>query len=324
MKKRLYATLLFCMLAIGCVILSACSNDDVSGLSTDESAPDAVTAFERVDTVMGQSEASPSDGPEQSAGQSTEYLDELSILEVESKEAAAEQGGFYLKRGDRYFTLDGELKDPKLVTPGKGYWNTYAYWGSPDRLLYTRGAPTYPDRYPAADDMVISYGDIPALTLENGDEIVAFSSRTVPAMRLLRLKFVGYSMGMSGSGFESGGGTAGWLWSSDQPEEMTPIDFSVQEQLMVEDYNGNEVTDFYNLNFGERYFALWQQGTSFVEFEGIADCSYYKALNDNLQIYDIEQEIDGEVTTEGYATYDVSGLEPGIYYVERGGVLEIV
>ena len=314
MKKSSYA-LLVCLVATCALCLVACHSNDTADVKVEsESASEVATTDENY---------SPDDNEDYEDYGEDDIMDPLSIMEVESKTVAAEYGGFYLKRGDRFITLEASLKEPMEEVLGKGYWNTYAYWGSPDLILYDEVTSTCPGTIPSKDDLIMSYGDISVLALEPSDAVVAFSDKEIPTLKLTRIQFAGYSIGMSGNDYPGGSWTDGWIWSSSSPSEKTLITPDAKEEMQIVDSSGQPVEDRYNLEFGKEYTISWYQGTEYTEIQAIADCSYYKPLKEEFTIYRFEESIEGVATKEGYATYDLSNLEPGLYYSSRGGILRI-
>ena len=314
MNKKIAATMV-CLAIVGSFGLFGCQ-------SNTNAQPANTTTGQQPTTAQTSTTAKTADTNSAASASST---DEFSIMEVKSKDAASALGGFYLKRGDRLIALGSSLKEPVKTDPHKGYLNTYLYKGSPDTVLYTAVEPYYPDRYSRIDDIYMSYGDIPVPTIEADDLIVAFSDVKVPKLEMQRVKFRGISIGMDGdhnvNGHEM---NDGWIWSSSNPKEKTLMSYDAQEQLQIKDSSGQLATDYYDLVLGEKYTASWGQGTKIVEVESVADCRYYVPENPSQTIYDTDITIEGTVTSDGYAVYDVSGLAPGIYHLFNGGLFEIV
>ena len=86
----------------------------------------------------------------------------------------------------------------------------------------------------------------------------------------------------------------------------------------VDDMDGNPVEDYFNLQYGEKYNAHWFEGTSYIEKEMFADCKVFELPSNDSYV-----AIEGTLTKNGYMEYDLSSLEPGIYYHRDGGLIEI-
>ena len=71
--------------------------------------------------------------------------------------------------------------------------------------------------------------------------------------------------------------------------------------------------DFTNLTQGETYTVSWFEGTTYHEYNVVANSPYYTinwTKSYNISTYIIE----GELHKEGYASFDLSGIPSGLYY----------
>lgn len=290
MKKK-FCLVFVCVLVIGCLSLAACNSNSSSN---------------------GNSSSGTS-----SASQNETKVDNLAIREPKSHPMDPDQAEFYLKKGDRFIFLGGFIEYPKEKLPNVGI-------SSPgSQMTFYEKVKAMPPNRDNLKGLIASFGDVPVISLEKSDQIVGFWNKGLPNLTLQKVEFVGHSVWMSGQDYIEEKIHDGSVWSSDQADAKIPVDFGGNKEVLVFDSNGQQVDNIYNLDFGKRYTVSWFQGTQVQKVEATADCSYYRIINLGLSDGSSEYSIPGTLTQEGYATYDLSSVAPGLYYCSGNGIVEI-
>ncbi len=142
---------------------------------------------------------------------------------------------------------------------------------------------------------VISLIDADAITLESGDKLIKYDLGTPPSLKLYPAEQNGYTVAISGY---------------DRQYVSDPI---------LSDKDGNEVEDWYNLEYGAEYTVSWYEGTQYYEVVYPAISRVYQYSEDKSEAVELEPIY----TKEGYVEYDTSNLEPGLYYDVYGGIINI-
>ena len=120
------------------------------------------------------------------------------------------------------------------------------------------------------------------------------------------------------------------------PNEIIDINLKNVKQFQMTDSNGNNIQqvigyseygvdyycpDFYNLKQGEKYTVSWFEGTTYNEYEMIADSPYYDVNWVKPGTNNCKYNIEGELHKEGYAVFDLSDIPSGVYRTDMGGFI---
>lgn len=235
---------------------------------------------------------------EEPKSEEPEVVDLLGALRV--KENYFEnRNSFALKKGGDYYVLDSQMyKFDVAKYPNIG--SRVEYDGS--RQLTANISNTR--------KLVI--GPVPVLTIEKGkDKICYFSASTPASLGLHKATFYGY-------------GTC--IRMQDCLEIYNPGDegeefyyyYDGAHDYAVLDDKGNSVSDVYNLEQGQEYTVCWYVGTQYNERKLKAESSIY-----DVDIQAPTYKIEPEFTKEGYATFNLSEVEPGLYFLTNGGLVEV-
>lgn len=218
--------------------------------------------------------------------------DPLAMLEV--KEAFAKNaGGVYLRRNGKLYTLYKYVSEETSEKYNVG-WRKSVGWTNCELYLYCEDSA----------ETQLTFGDFDPPALMEGDEIISFGNT---GFRMRKYNFVGYSLPICN--FPN---KFAWIFESffGMPTELSQY---TAKTLEVCDKNGTVQEDYHNLEYGETYTVSWYQGTDYHELKMDATCRCYQP---NKQAD--YQSFDGTITKNGYATYDLSGVEPGLYRIAVG------
>ena len=225
-------------------------------------------------------------------------VDPYAVL-VTPVELCKENGGIYVMRNGKNYMTGGKIKYEQIAGTGIGQRDTTGQYAS---LYY---------RWSNLD--VVSMGDVPILTLQDGDKLVRYGSTILDVVRVeeptasIRVNLQ-ERLDM-------------WYLYTDPTAPMGVGDFqkSTVQQLQLEDSHGNIISlaDGYNgnLNFGEKYKLEYFGGTQYYEREMVADSWYFAHVLNRPVI-----NLDGDLSKEGYKEFDWSVLEPGLYHFSTRGV----
>ncbi len=297
MKKVFVLGLILLLIVVLC---SACGKTETEVLTEDD-LPDEEIQEEVQEEVV--SEATQEEAEVTGNGEDPLYL--LST----TWEIANENGGVFLLRGGNLYTLGSYyVKNPNVDYP-PGATRTY-------------GLATFYERSEKKEYGDHSIGDVPIPLLNGDDKIVAISKASVPVLKLFPVELSdGYSFLLI-----MGGGYVGIhnVWDKN---DHVGIPEDAFEKAEITDSNGNTYNAMECLNELKKdqvYTLSWFQGTVLNQKEVKADCRAFYWNGYNSDCYEIE----GTVTTEGYAEYDVSSIPPGVYmtYIDlvySGGLIEI-
>lgn len=209
---------------------------------------------------------------------------------IVSKSFAQNFGGAYvLRNGKTYSLSDGIPLD--VSREYEIGW----------RRGYTDGALKY---YSGGKGVYLTFGDVPLLTLAEGDVVISYNNTL---LRLRRAELVGYTICV----WPDGNNMA--LVSDYDSLNATAVD---AKSFIVLDQNGKSMTDYRNLNYGETYVVSWFTGTQYNEIEMSANCKSFRVEQPTTSW---DYEFEGQITRDGYATYDLSELPSGVYYISAQG-----
>lgn len=168
-----------------------------------------------------------------------------------------------------------------------------------------------------------SVGDVPVPVLSSNDVIAWYSNDRVPTLGLAKVEFYGYAVSLW---YGSYNGKYSFTIYDPENGEMIPEDGITNFEVL--DSSGNSIENYYNLNQNEPYTISWYEGTQHREYGLKASSKFYVDCT-NRKYISADYEIIGELTDDGYARYDLSGIPTGIYVVldvdnsGRGGLIEI-
>lgn len=273
--KKWFSLVLILLLVVA--LCSACGKPDVV---TEDDASEEVEESVEIEEVEEIVEEEP-----EILGESEE--DPLQILST-TWEMAEEYNGVFLQKGEKVYCLGTGFKK----TPGVKYWPGNVNYN--DVHFYAPCDNSY---------SWLSFGDIPLPLLEEGDRVIAYSNTTVPTLSLYPVEFMGFSPNI----YTVSDVTTYYDMMSGEYTSMAKSDF---EKASIIDSDRNEVENYRDLVQNQVYTMIWFEGTKNKEKEVIADSRYISIAGEN-PIY----EIAGEVTMEGFAIYDFSGIPAGIYQI---------
>lgn len=292
--RRLSAIVLIIVMVL--VLFAGC------GKHRPSSPPDPTAPQAAAPTPTPTPEAAPSSTPKPTADPTPAPAPapDVSMLEITENDVKALMRTFCLKRGGKLYSL-GRLSTLPGAAKGVG------------RLLYTLFGEN-DEGY-----LLLSNGEVPIPVLERNDKVVGFSSTTVPTLRLYRADCLGYTIGMST--------VDGYVTLRDMTtDKVTQVRPDYSKGIKVKDSHGRSVNDTNDLTYGESYTVYWYEGTKYNEVILTADCRIYsihgyKSSFTAIEYHDPAYTIEGTLTQNGYATYDMSGVEPGIYMTNDAGLI---
>lgn len=240
-----------------------------------------------------------------------ELVDEYGMYRV-PMEWAAEMGGLYVERNGGYYALTPMV--PRYVAEkyGVGYAK-----GSSDETemflyLYDDYAGVPEDIPTETRTAIISAGDFPILEVSKNERIIYFDDGNNRSEVIFDdAPFVGYTVEASyhvGLGFF--------------PIVDSVMVFNSDNKHDIGIYEPGDipVADIRKLEYGKKYLYEWFTGMDYHEMELVANCRCYFNPGSRLNG---GYKLPLELTKNGYATVDISELEPGTYvYIDA--VFEIV
>ena len=291
MKKVLSIILLLSL-----IVLTSCSQPKTVDQSDKSLSNNGVTSSRDFNTnETSGSQSSKSTVNKQTEVKSTEsdlnnqYLNRL----IETGEP---KGAFYLKRNNTLFSLN--------------HANDYV-------AESTAGTARNPF-YLSEDSKVIVCNTLNYIpSFEPNDKIVSYSDNIVLKLTLSKADFAGYTLCTLKKDAGGGGYYHFIIYQNG----------TYSEDIMIKngdvhgvDKNEKEVESRFGLTQGEEYTVYWYEGTKYHEYKMKADYPYYQVHDKKSDDY---YEIEGTLTKNGYAEYDISNIPAGIYQVFGGGLLQI-
>lgn len=283
---------LICMLLVICLafVFSACSQQSSDQDYQDDGSTDGVEGYDKSEGVDN---------------------DELELLAREPNDE--NRDNFFLLRDGKNYSLGTIDKEkgasvlPYLVGSGDRYGSYVGYSLYGDSQVSPVGA---------FDWGFFSYGNVPVPVYKQGDKIVSYSTKGVPSLQLRKVDFYGYAIRLKST--------------SDKyivfDTAIGPVSFPI-DGTSIKNSSGEVVEDIFNLNEGDIYTISYYEGTQYKEITLPADSKCYAQESGRLD--DPEYEIEGTLTENGYAEYDINEVEPGFYRIINGddwivqGLLEI-
>ena len=198
--------------------------------------------------------------------------------------------GFYMLRDGVTYSLNGvtSIKDKDEYNPGE-IKESYGY-----QALYDASQDSSWYYY-----WTLGEFDIPVI--HDSDEVRSYGISEVSLFKVEDLNY-GYIMDMSGNGLgippKYVVTTEGRIGVNQESKEFKCV------------CGDTELETNYNLEKGDEVTISWFLGTDYYEYKAIADSRFYKIKS----IVNEDYKIEGELCKEGYAKYDFSEVEPGLYF----------
>ncbi len=261
--------------------------------SVDDPQPVVIEDSEVVSEIESESEEISEVEPEE--------VDPLAVLEVDM-DYLQQYSCYGLKKGDKYYTLEEELREfDKKKYPGIGVRDDY----EDCQYIYGNGDSEH--------KFSIGFLPVPILCREEGDLLTYCSGSTVPDLNLYKVSLHGYSMSMY---INERLDTAKVYYTNDDGGYFESI-YDIHD-YGIKKADGSSVSDIYNLEQGQEYILYYYVGTQYSEIKMVADSCMYDG-DFNKALYTIAPQF----TQEGYVTFDLSGVEPGLYFINNAGLMEI-
>lgn len=148
----------------------------------------------------------------------------------------------------------------------------------------------------------ITAGDIPIMQVKKSEEIRSYGSNTT--LSIMPSEFIGYTIDVISHVTE--------IPSIDHNLSQKSAGIATDRKEQVGVYAGEEqVADVRNLNYGQEYVFSWFHNTQYHEYKMKAVCKAFKGYSP----YDTDGliKLEGELDKNGYARFNLSELDPGLY-----------
>ena len=224
--------------------------------------------------------------------------DPLAVLEI-SESWVRDQYLVCLYRDGRLYGLGNHISEEN----SKAFDMGWRFYGGG-----IEGTP-YPIFESQTEGYYTSMGDVPVPALNGSDEIRGYN---VTSIFLHPAEKVGDTLRLieGHNSFPS----ADFVLLFDSLDADFPIKVYVDEQQFeVRDSQGTLV-DYHNLDYMGNYTVSWFEGTQYNEMQMVADSHCYYTDTPGFH-YQYMYEVDGELTKDGYATFDLSGIPAGLYVI---------
>ena len=228
-----------------------------------------------------------------------ELANRIAAMSV-SVDVAKKNGGFYIMQEGKLIDIGKQQRDKSLIhCPTAGDWYHYSAYS------------------------LIARNEIDIPQLSDNDKIIAYSQQGIPTMQFYGIIYNAYTIGiaqttvLSSKAFmdiEGDWAEYARVSSTGVPaESLYPFELSL---------NSNSFKDqmrygFVPLPKGEAVTLSWYKGTEYQERVKTADYQYYGYDGKNLQ------KIQGVLTKDGYAEYDLSAVPNGLYWIQGHGIVKI-
>lgn len=271
-----------------------------------------VTVFVLSTDGSGVIESQNADDSSESSSDTSAVVEDTSGLAKLRSEPASLQ----LLRDENNYSLSGNVE----CVDGIDY-SSVGYYDYGDNTLHLY-SPVMIDTTDGKKGF-FTVGDVPVPILEKDDFVVWYSDATVPTLGLAQVDFYGYGVGVESSEYD--GKFTLNIYNPETNEKTHEEDVT---NIEVKDSSGNTIDNYYNLQQGEPYTVSWYKGTQKKEQQVKATCKVYTDHTVRKHIA-ADYKIEGALTDNGYATYDLSGTPAGLYALlnvsspGRGGIIEI-
>ena len=225
-------------------------------------------------------------------------------------ETAVELGGIFVERDGRKYSVVSEVPPRVIGEYGAGYTNEND--GS-IAFLYAEDGSQVLDIPTEVPISILSVGDFPILTVSKSEPLVGYDQTEI---YLQKTDFVGYTIAAVQY---TGGLSVIPITDGVKPSSGSKFVYQPRTQIQVVDAADNPVADFRKLTYDETYKLEWFIGTEYNVAEMKANSRAYRTFNPGTEGF----QIDGMLSKEGYATFDISGVESGIYVIRRGATAAV-
>lgn len=290
-----------CILMTLLMVLSlvACGKRMTSGLASSNEIAIEEEKMNEGDTL--EKETSSEDDPKEIV----EEVDPIGLLRT-TEMLAKYYGGLFLQRGEDLYVINNNF----ARTPGIEYLP-----GATNIVISSgeKGVQFYDvDR---AEKMFSSYGEVPIPVVGEGDKLIVFSRFDVPEIDFYPAYRIGYSF------FKDRVGREMYLKELSTGEYIA-LDMETYKSIKITNSAGEEVENNDDLVKDEKYTVSWFEGTEYNQFTMTANSCVYRYEEENAH------RLEGQLTMNGYAEYDVTSLPSGIYFARAihttgGGLIEI-
>lgn len=217
---------------------------------------------------------------------------DLSILRTTEELAKNNQGPFLLRDGVFYTLRDNADKE----TPGVNYL--------PGSLQALEGVLFYESFF--REQRLMAYGDVPVPIITEGDEVVVYDKEPPSSIQLCPAVLEGHYLFIR---------PAGML-----VDMKTNKAYNIKSvELTIVDEEGNSYTKTDALPKDGKYTISWYQGTEYKEIVIDLLCPVYWYDRSSPKF-----ELSAELTKNGYARYDFSGVTSGLYALYYKGMEFII
>ena len=173
------------------------------------------------------------------------------------------------------------------------------------------------DLYLEDNGILISFYPDRQMPVWHSDDTVRYYSsggNTIPNLVLNKRSFYGYSIRAYTSDLGSGCYEF-HMYTEEKTRESIRLDHF---DTSLVDSEENNVEDMHDLEKGEECTAFWYEGTQYHEVLLPANYPCYVSDENEGSI-----EIEGTLTKNGYAEYDLSEVPDGLYSLEWGGLIQV-
>lgn len=272
-------------------MLQKVADGEAGAITDDEVTNEPASEFGPEDELP---EADSTDAPEET------ILEDPYGMYVVTEDWLKEYGGYVVERNSQLYAFYSqygvmgdvpEKYDVGYELGGRGYNWTYLY--CPD-VQEIKDVPTN-----ATGKIATSAGDFPIFEVSKNEEIRVYNKDVVDEIELFPASFYGYCVNAThvGNSYRP-------IINYELGVDRGIID---AERPVIYDMNDNPVSDVYNLEYSQDYKYGWFEGTEYHEISLWAGSRCY-TVDKNTRV-----QVPVELTRNGYAVMDVSGLTPGIY-----------
>ena len=277
-------------------MMSACEKKAIAVVVPDDPEPQTVAETEITNPDPEEDKISGGDNNVNvSEVEPEEPKEDLSILRT-TEELAKKEKGLFLLRDGVFYNLQRSVKKE---TPGVMYLTGALQAGG--------GAFFWSNQ--SKESKLLSYGEVPVPVLREEDTVIIYSDETPKPLKLYPAEFGGCSLfigeGPRFKDLETGKGC--------------PLEEVLSFEIMDDSGRKYKITDLPEK--GRSYTVSWYKGTEYVEVVTDVLCSVYQ-YDKASPVY----ELSAEVTKNGYARYDFSGVASGLYalyYEDMEFIVEI-
>ncbi len=237
-------------------------------------------------------------------------------------------GSLFLSKNNKYYSLMSIISKEKSEKYNLGFSTKK----NDEFYLVYNNFPDEQDRF-MYDHYRQTFGKIPLIKLSKNDIICGFDKLK---LYLTPATFEGYTIKCIPGGLNIG--SYGVVISFD---EYVLINFPFVSEFTMTDSSDNKIPlkqgyayskvysypDLSNLKKDEIYTLSWFEGTDYKEYNVQSDSYIYKIdwlENNSFDRYSkFKYQINGKLNKSGYASFDLSQVPKGVYYLDTGCFVEI-